>query len=107
MAHRIVPRKETVDQTHKDMGLRRAPKRRKATESDGDGGRPGPEERPNLYKVGCVGRITQLAETGDGRYLVQLTGIARFRLLPRQLQLDLQHTITERGRRGLCVRAFR
>ena len=33
--------------------------------------------------------------------------LARFRQLPRQLQLDLQHTITERGRRGLCVRAFR
>jgi Lon protease-like protein len=45
-----------------------------------DGGRPGPEERPNLYKVGCVGRITQLAETGDGRYLLQLTGVARFRV---------------------------
>jgi uncharacterized protein len=45
-----------------------------------DGGRPGPQERPNLYKVGCVGRITQLAETGDGRYLLQLTGVARFRV---------------------------
>jgi Lon protease-like protein len=36
--------------------------------------------RPNLYKVGCVGRITQLAETGDNRYLMQLTGVARFRV---------------------------
>src|SRR3984893_3301102 len=36
---------------------------------------------PNLYKVGCVGRITQLAETGDARYLLQLTGVARFRLV--------------------------
>lgn len=35
---------------------------------------------PHLYGVGCAGRITQLAETGDGRYLVQLTGIARFRI---------------------------
>src|SRR5215468_3352751 len=34
----------------------------------------------NLFKVGCVGRITQIAETGDGRYLLQLTGIARFRI---------------------------
>ena len=34
--------------------------------------------RPVLYKVGCVGRITQLAESGDGRYLLELTGIARF-----------------------------
>jgi Lon protease-like protein len=39
------------------------------------------EERPNLYKIGCVGRITQFAETGDGRYLLQLTGVARFRIV--------------------------
>jgi Lon protease-like protein len=41
---------------------------------------PGSESEPNLFKVGCVGRITQIAETGDGRYLLQLTGIARFRV---------------------------
>ena len=35
---------------------------------------------PKLYPVGCAGRITQLAETGDGRYLMTLTGIARFRI---------------------------
>ncbi|MPZ58126.1 MAG: peptidase S16 [Rhizobiales bacterium] len=40
----------------------------------------GNPDKPNLYSVGCVGRITQLAETGDGRYLIQLTGIARFRV---------------------------
>lgn len=34
-----------------------------------------------LYSVGCAGRITQLAETGDGRYLIQLTGICRFGLV--------------------------
>jgi len=45
-----------------------------------DEAHPGPESRPNLYTVGCVGRITQLAESGDGRYLIQLTGIARFRV---------------------------
>src|SRR5271169_302211 len=45
-----------------------------------DPAHPGPEDRPNLYKVGCVGRITQIAETGDERYLLQLTGIARFRI---------------------------
>jgi Lon protease-like protein len=39
----------------------------------------GPDpNRPHLFRVGCAGRITQLAESGDGRYLVQLTGIARF-----------------------------
>jgi uncharacterized protein len=43
-----------------------------------DEAHPGSESKPNLYKVGCAGRITQIAETGDGRYLLQLTGIARF-----------------------------
>jgi uncharacterized protein len=45
-----------------------------------DTAHPGPQDRPNLFKIGCVGRITQIAETGDGRYLLQLTGIARFRI---------------------------
>ncbi len=35
---------------------------------------------PALYPTGCAGRITQFAETGDGRYLVTLTGIARFKI---------------------------
>ena len=42
---------------------------------------PGPDKnKPHLFSVGCVGRITQLAESGDGRYLMQLTGVARFRV---------------------------
>jgi hypothetical protein len=46
-----------------------------------DTAHPGAEQqKPNLYRVGCVGRITQIAETGDGRYLMQLTGVARFRV---------------------------
>jgi uncharacterized protein len=46
-----------------------------------DPAHPGPEEKPNLFRVGCVGRMTQIAETGDGRYLLQLTGVARFRVV--------------------------
>jgi hypothetical protein len=34
--------------------------------------------RPNLAEVGCVGRVTAYAETGDGRYLITLTGVCRF-----------------------------
>jgi uncharacterized protein len=46
---------------------------------------PDPEGRaetatPALCSTGCAGRITQFAETGDGRYLITLTGIARFKL---------------------------
>ena len=35
---------------------------------------------PGLSSVGCAGRLTQIAETGDGRYVITLTGIARFRI---------------------------
>lgn len=35
---------------------------------------------PALLQVGCIGRITQFAETGDDRYVITLTGVARFRL---------------------------
>ena len=31
-----------------------------------------------LFSVGCVGRITRFAETGDGRYLITLSGVTRF-----------------------------
>ncbi len=45
-----------------------------------DQAHPGNDAKPKLYKVGCVGRITQIAESGDGRYVLQLTGVARFRI---------------------------
>jgi Lon protease-like protein len=38
------------------------------------------ETRPHLFQIGCVGRMTQFAESGDGRYLIQLTGVSRFRI---------------------------
>lgn len=36
---------------------------------------------PKLCPVGCIGRITSFAETGDGRYLVSLQGVCRFRVV--------------------------
>jgi len=36
---------------------------------------------PGLCTIGCAGRITSLAETGDNRYMITLTGIARFRII--------------------------
>jgi Lon protease-like protein len=38
------------------------------------------KDKPHLFRVGCVGKITQFAESGDGRYLIQLMGVARFRV---------------------------
>ncbi len=36
---------------------------------------------PPLCTVGCLGRITQFAETGDGRYMITLSGVSRFRIV--------------------------
>ncbi len=39
---------------------------------------PEGEDESALYKVGCVGRITEFHETGDGRYGITLVGVSRF-----------------------------
>ena len=38
-------------------------------------------DAPMLCSVGALGRIVSFQETGDGRYLIQLGGICRFRIL--------------------------
>lgn len=35
---------------------------------------------PSLYDVGCIGRIGDYRETDDGRILIALTGVMRFRI---------------------------
>lgn len=42
---------------------------------------PASARGPAVYQVGCLGRLTQFGETGDGRYLITLSGICRFRIL--------------------------
>jgi Lon protease-like protein len=36
---------------------------------------------PPLFQIGCAGRLTRFSETGDGRYLITLSGVARFRIM--------------------------
>jgi Lon protease-like protein len=43
-------------------------------------------DQPPVFPIGCAGRVTQFAETEDGRYLITLTGICRFRI-DRELPL--------------------
>ncbi len=38
----------------------------------------GPRAHPDIARTGCAARITRYSETGDGRYLITLTGICRF-----------------------------
>jgi len=37
-------------------------------------------DNPPVYPTGCAGRITSFAETDDGRFLITLTGVCRFRI---------------------------
>tara|TARA_B100000945_G_C20187836_1_gene505457 strand:- start:5 stop:652 length:648 start_codon:yes stop_codon:yes gene_type:complete len=54
---------------------------------------------PELYQVGCMGKITSFKETEDGRYLIDLKGIIRFRVLEeinsdkkyRECKIDFQN----------------
>ncbi len=56
----------------------------------------GDRRRPGLAQVGCAGRITSYSETGDGKYLIALSGLCRFRVIAevevptpyRQVQAD-------------------
>ena len=43
-----------------------------------DASRPPGPTGPALYRVGCLGRLSSFSETDDGRYLITLSGLARF-----------------------------
>ena len=61
-----------------------------------DGGDEVEGLKPGLYACGCAGRITAFGESGDGRYMLTLTGIVRYRIVDelavdtpyRQCQVD-------------------
>ena len=36
--------------------------------------------KPDLYDVGCVGKITNFNETSDGKYFIIINGISRFKI---------------------------
>ena len=78
---------------------------------------------PSLCHVGCAGRLTSFAETGDGRYMVTLTGISRFviveevptytlfrqcRVSAASFAADFAQAINETGiDRGSVLKTFR
>ena len=37
------------------------------------------KNRPELHDIGCLGKITSFRETDDGRYLIELKGVLRFK----------------------------
>ena len=45
---------------------------------------------PELHKIGCLGKITNFKETDDGRYLIDLKGIIRFKII-NELKSDKKY----------------
>ena len=46
------------------------------------------DRHPPVYPIGCAGRITSFSEADDGRFLITLTGICRFRIRDELPLLD-------------------
>ena len=38
-------------------------------------------KKPDLHEIGCAGKITSFNETDDGRYLIVLNGVCRFKIV--------------------------
>ncbi len=49
---------------------------------------------PELYEVGCLGKITSFRETEDGRFLVELKGLLRFQVI-REVVTDYKYRVLE------------
>ena len=41
--------------------------------------------KPDLYDIGCIGEITSFNETNDGRYLILINGVSRFKIIEEVL----------------------
>jgi Lon protease-like protein len=43
--------------------------------------RAAPGANSGLHQIGCAGRLSAFSETEDGRYMISLTGVSRFRIV--------------------------
>lgn len=54
---------------------------------------------PELFSVGCAGKITEFNETDDGRYMIALSGICRFKIA-REMQVNTPYRQVQAGWTG-------
>ena len=52
------------------------------------------EKNPHLYDVGCAGKITSFRETEDGRFLIELKGLTRFKNI-KEIKSEKKYRILE------------
>ena len=59
---------------------------------------PRTEIGSQIYRIGCLGRLTSFAETDDGRYLITLTGVIRFRVMEEaEMRRGYRRALVEYG----------
>ena len=51
-------------------------------------------DEPILHEIGCLGKITSFKETDDGRYLIDLKGLIRFKIL-KELKMSKNYRVCE------------
>ena len=51
-------------------------------------------ETPDLHNIGCLGKIISFTETNDGRYLIELKGLIRFKK-EKEVETKKQYRILE------------
>ena len=54
----------------------------------------GDTKKPDLFKIGCMGKITSFNETDDGRYIVILNGLIRFKII-NEIESDKSYRMCE------------
>ncbi len=52
------------------------------------------KNRPQLYEIGCAGKITSFNETQDGRFLIELKGLTRFKNV-KEIETEKKYRILE------------
>ena len=52
------------------------------------------KNRPELYEIGCAGKITSFNETEDGRFLIELKGLTRFKNV-KEIETEKKYRILE------------
>jgi len=52
------------------------------------------QTKPELHEVGCLGKITSFRETEDGRFLIEIKGLIRFRKI-KELSTENKYRVLE------------
>ena len=60
---------------------------------------PGAEQTPDLFEIGCIGRIAACDELDDGRFNIVLEGISRFRIA-REAEVETPYRQVDADRGG-------